>query len=292
MHIERITQYVGRNYRAAGRLPRLACLVGLFTLLLAAAPLARAQDSPIKELASQMAASISAAKQKSAIVFDFVGPGDKFTALGPALADQFSAALAQSATTFTVADRNEIYDALQKKIYVLRPSGNDLPLTVMRDLGLQVAVLGKMSVKGANLIVSVEAYRADQHRLGKRLRISMPFTDAMRTLSDEVSDTETPLIYYSQPGKPVYTSPSCINCLPSQIAEEVAARRDHGTVILQAVIGSDGRARTILVMNGLPKGLTEKAIAAVQSRQFKPATGPDGKPTALITCIGVVFRLR
>jgi hypothetical protein len=35
-----------------------------------------------------------------------------------------------------------------------------------------------------------------------------------------------------------------------------------------------------MVMKGAPYGITEKAIGAVETWKFKPATSPDGKPVA------------
>jgi TonB family protein len=46
----------------------------------------------------------------------------------------------------------------------------------------------------------------------------------------------------------------------------------NGTVRLRAVLGADGRVSHILVVKGLPLGLTERAMAAARSIKFKPAT--------------------
>ncbi len=146
VHNKRIAETCRAQFPRRCALAAFTSLVGLFALLLLAAPPARAQVSPIQELASRLAASISAAHQKSVIVFDFVGPGDKFTALGTDLADQFSAALAQSATTFTVADRKEILDTLQKKHYELQALLRmDLALPLAHYLDVQSVVFGQIS---------------------------------------------------------------------------------------------------------------------------------------------------
>ena len=292
VHNKRMPKLAGRNFRANARRPRLAFLAGLFALLLLAALPARAQVSPIQELASRLATSISAAHQKSVIVFDFVGPGDKFTALGPALADQFSAALAQSATTFTVADRKEIVDTLQEKHYELQTLlGTDLARSVAHDLKVQAVVFGQISIQYNNLIVSVEACRSKNDRPFKGLRVSMPLTEETKKLSAEETKTENPLRNYPQAGKDGYSYPGCIHCPNPQYPTTASGYGTQGTVILEVVIGADGRAGSILVLKELPHGLTEKAIAAVQSWQFKPATGPDGKPAAVVMPIEMTFRV-
>lgn len=284
--------FAAGNLGATLRRLRLACLVGLFALLFLTAPLARAQDPAIKALASQLAASISAANQKSVIVFDFVGPGDKFTALGPKLADQFSAALAQSATTFTVADRKEILDALQKKHYELQALlGTDLAVNIAHDLRVESAIFGQISMEENRLIVTVELSKSKKGHLFKGLRVSMPLTDEMKRLSAEQTEAQDPLRSYPQSGENGYSHPICLYCPVPQFPTDPVARRRKGAVILMVVIGTDGRANTILVAKWLPDGLTEAVISAVQSWRFTPATGPDGKPAAVVTPLEVAFRV-
>ena len=52
-----------------------------------------------------------------------------------------------------------------------------------------------------------------------------------------------------------------------------AARRDEitGTVVLGFVLAANGQVTDIKVMNGLPDGLTELAVAAAKRVKFKPA---------------------
>lgn len=52
------------------------------------------------------------------------------------------------------------------------------------------------------------------------------------------------------------------------------ARRNltTGTVRLRAVLGADGRVRHIMVVEGLPNGLTERSIEAARQISFTPAT--------------------
>lgn len=218
-----------------------------------------------------------------------MGPGDKFTALGTNLADQFSAALAQSATTFTVADRKEILDTLQEKHYELQALlGSDLALSLALDLRVESIVFGKFSIQDNNLIVSVEARRSKDDRPIKGLRVTMPLTSEMKTLSAE--ETEDPLKNYPRGGKNGYSFASCLYCPNPRFPPGLVVKKGEGKVILMVVIGADGHAGEILVSKWLPGGFTEQSVAAVQSWGFKPATGPDGKPAAVVMPIEVTFR--
>ena len=67
--------------------------------------------------------------------------------------------------------------------------------------------------------------------------------------------------------------------LPDYTSE---AQRDHiqGTVVLKAVFAEDGRVKHILVLQAVPGGLTEVAVAAARGIKFIPAT-KDGKDVSM-----------
>jgi TonB family protein len=60
-----------------------------------------------------------------------------------------------------------------------------------------------------------------------------------------------------------------------------AARQNQvtGTVVLRAVFAADGTVKHILVIRGLPFGLTEMSIAAARKIKFIPAT-LNGRPVS------------
>jgi len=62
-------------------------------------------------------------------------------------------------------------------------------------------------------------------------------------------------------------------------------------VILQAAVGTDGKAHIINVMRPLTNGLTENAIDAVRSWKFKPGTDTNGVAVVLGTVFEVAFHL-
>jgi TonB family protein len=59
--------------------------------------------------------------------------------------------------------------------------------------------------------------------------------------------------------------------------QEARDRRIEGKVILEVVFQADGKITGIKVIQGLPSGLTEKAIEAAQKIRFEPAM-KDGVP--------------
>jgi TonB family protein len=79
---------------------------------------------------------------------------------------------------------------------------------------------------------------------------------------------------------------------PRPIYEPDAARKAkyQGSVLLWLVVGADGLPHNVRVQRSLGMGLDEKAIAAVSTWRFQPAT-LDGKPVAVEVNVQVSFRL-
>jgi TonB family protein len=67
--------------------------------------------------------------------------------------------------------------------------------------------------------------------------------------------------------------------------------RIQGSVIIEAVIDRDGRVRDTRVLKGLPRGLDEKAVKAVRSWRFEPATR-NGKPVAVFYTVVINYDIR
>jgi periplasmic protein TonB len=96
---------------------------------------------------------------------------------------------------------------------------------------------------------------------------------------------------YPTAGTGGYGTPSCLYCPNAQFSDEAVKAKYQGTVLVSAVIGADGRVIDAKVVKSLGLGLDENAVAAVRTWRFKPALGPDGKPTAVRQTIEVVFHL-
>jgi TonB family protein len=84
--------------------------------------------------------------------------------------------------------------------------------------------------------------------------------------------------------------PSCIYCPAPQYSNAARKVKYAGTVILDVTVAEDGRATDIRVLKGVPFGLNEQAIRAVNEWTFKPASSGD-KPVAVRVPIETTFRL-
>lgn len=93
-------------------------------------------------------------------------------------------------------------------------------------------------------------------------------------------------------GENGYGIPICVYCPDPKYSDDGFKLKIQGAVVLDVVIGVDGRATNIHVAKGLGYGLDEEAVKAARDiYHFKPAIGPDGRPAAVRMEIEVDFRL-
>jgi TonB family protein len=241
-----------------------------------------------------MAGEISKSKQKSVIVVDFTGPGQKFTELGRTLADNFSTALAKSNNKYSVIERTQITGALARKGFVpSAPDNVDTAVWIAAELKIQCLVSGEITLTGDTVSVEVRAWRVDSTKLITGLKTASSITDEMQNLIAKIVEYPTPQIDSTVPvsGNNGYTLPSCVYCPQAQYNSLAIRNHREGIVVLTAVVGADGKAHDIVVIKPLPDGLTEKAVEAVESWRFNPAKGPDGNPATVRRTIEVNFHI-
>jgi protein TonB len=92
-------------------------------------------------------------------------------------------------------------------------------------------------------------------------------------------------------GRNGYGEPVCIYCPSPTFSDEAVKAKYQGSVLLRIVVTSDGRATNIEVVRGLGVGLDEHAVETVRTWRFKPALGPNGKPSTVSMLIEVTYRL-
>ena len=75
-----------------------------------------------------------------------------------------------------------------------------------------------------------------------------------------------------------------------QYTEAARQEQIEGTVVLKCTLSAMGQVTTISVVEGLPRGLTEMAIAAARQLKFIPAM-KDGKYVSISTRLVYRFDL-
>ena len=86
------------------------------------------------------------------------------------------------------------------------------------------------------------------------------------------------------------SAPTVLYKVDPEYSEEARKAKYSGTVVIQLIVDSSGRARDIKVVRSLGLGLDEKAIEAVNKWKFRPGMR-NGQPVAVQATIEVNFRL-
>ncbi len=87
------------------------------------------------------------------------------------------------------------------------------------------------------------------------------------------------------------TRPEIVHQVQPRYTEIARQAGIQGTVVVEAVIDEKGQVTGARVLRGLPMGLDEAAVEAIQQWQFKPAT-LAGRPVKVFYALTVNFRLQ
>ncbi len=97
------------------------------------------------------------------------------------------------------------------------------------------------------------------------------------------------LLSAQEPRESGVTPPQLTFKVEPEFSAEARSAGVQGTVVLDLVVSSLGRAENIQVVSPLGFGLDEKAIAAISRWKFRPAE-KDGKPVNAAATVEVNFR--
>src|SRR5580704_1515177 len=294
------------------RLPLFGLLACVGVCLMARS--ARAQDLyDFNSAASQVAVAIDKASPHSTptsvLVTDFKETNGPDSQLGVVLAQNFSHSLRAHARNFTVLDRIDVEDAISNhKLPSGALSSRTITACYAPELGATLIVGGQIEYTPETIIFDLDIRPFDQ---GDRIfgkRIITRLTSEMTTLKSKPAiakksifeedktvwvrnESSKTTIPSATSGVAGYSYPACIHCPQAQFTDAALRAKITGTVTLSVVIGADGEAHRISVQRALPCGLDQRAIEAIKDWSFRPATGPDGKPTAVNQTIEVTFHL-
>lgn len=87
------------------------------------------------------------------------------------------------------------------------------------------------------------------------------------------------------------TLPVCLYCPEPQYTDEAREAKVQGKVTLRVLVGADGRASQIEMIQGVGMGLDDRAVQSVQAWKFVPAHDAARRAVATWVTIEVVFRL-
>lgn len=115
-------------------------------------------------------------------------------------------------------------------------------------------------------------------RVEKDVRVAQPWREQLETLQFLLLDASAKSEIYI--GRDVTSKARLLSKPEPVYTERARLEQIAGTVVLRCVFGADGKVKHILVVQALPNGLTERAVAAAKQIRFVPATR-DGKPVSM-----------
>jgi protein TonB len=89
----------------------------------------------------------------------------------------------------------------------------------------------------------------------------------------------------------VVSQAACLHCPEPPYTDEARKAKLQGNVTLRVLIGADGRAARIQLVQGLGLGLDEQALQAVRSWRFAPARDARRQPVPTWVTIETRFQL-
>lgn len=103
---------------------------------------------------------------------------------------------------------------------------------------------------------------------------------------DDAGRGQTPGTY--QPG---LSLPKCAYCPDPQYTDEAREAKLQGKVTLQVLVGADGRASQIRIVQGIGLGLDDRAVEAIRRWKFVPAHDAARRAVPSWVTIEAIFRL-
>lgn len=285
--------------RASSRL----CLAAL---ILASAPLhcaiAQPQTAPSSQsappsqfasVADEVAATLTRAKAKRVVVFDFVYPySAEWDRVGEQLAADFRHSLDATPHKFTQVDRDEILtwmkrDSIDQNQFAFSSVG----IYASRDAQVDGWVFVELQPDDSRVKLTFNVYTGKKGGASKSFAAVIPRTPELNALVDHSPPSSDPLASYPASMSHGITMPNCSYCPAAEYSEPARKARIQGLVQLEVVVGTNGAADHFVVKRGLPLGLTDRAIAAVKKWRFEPARDANGDPVAVRQTIEVNFQL-
>ncbi|HTZ47880.1 MAG TPA: energy transducer TonB [Verrucomicrobiae bacterium] len=230
------------------------------------------------------------------LVTTFLFSGKGITAFAVHLSDALAAQLSRDPNPYPVADRGRLQDLIHEER--LAPEGQesvDIARWLGRKLNAQAVLTAELSVASYNSI-ELSAHLLSTGDSKKRaLSIKGNFHVDVSKIDLTRSDDSLPPFPKTFAGQPLYRAgpgmfPQCHYAPNPPYTQE--AREDHiaGIVIVEAIVGVDGRLSNLRIVRGLPGGLDTQALETLATWRCDPAKF-EGNPVAVLASFEVNFKL-
>ncbi len=158
-------------------------------------------------------------------------------------------------------------------------------------MGARVVIMGSFAKAQEGIGISLTAIKTSSGQSYEQTSGLVPISEEINAIIS-AEPVPPPKAGFARAGVGGVGVPTCTYCPVPKYTDKAKAAKYEGTVVLQVVITTEGRAANITVIKGPGMGLEEAAIEAVRGWKFRPAAGPDGHAVATLVPIQVTFRLR
>jgi len=302
-------------------------LIGAWLLAMFAAPIcANGQETPaplnltteqkgqLDDLAVRVlrhADAASCRKTCSILVANFTGETGRTSSLGIQLADELSFQLGRVATGIQIVDRSRFLDLLARERI---PSESLADHNAARWLAMQmkanVVIVCELREEGAALHLT--ARLLDAHKMEKQnddlvKREEQTREEANLSLMD--LSGLTPITQIGGPGKYPYGTnisdpeivylragvngvgiPRCAVKPDPEYTDEARIARMNGSLVVEVLVTSEGSVIEPRIVQGLPFGLNNSALATLKRWHCEPAL-KEGIPVTVLVPIEMTFRI-
>jgi len=236
------------------RTPTLLLTAALAAVCCCAGASARAQQPPARDPSDALRKSLRAAEQDAALAEELYQQGEALVQKGRADA---------SAAARTYGEALRLYLSLytEKSLPKPSPGRGEEYRALMRERLRHAPECVERYLRLVGGVTEFERSQLEAFR-GQALGLREEGGWLAVYTGSEV-DTRAVITYKPEPG----------------FTEEARRENVTGVVRLRAVLASDGAVRYVLVIKGLPKGLSEACVAAARGIKFTPAVR-EGRPVS------------
>lgn len=232
------------------------------------------------------------------LVANFTMPSGSTSHLGIQLADAVSAELRVQGSGIQIVDRGRLQDYLAREhIPSAALKDREAARWLASEFHANIALVGTIEDFGGRYNLLTELLNVSDDKVGPQeaTQIAIPepeeaFAPFEPYDAEHLKQNASGRSPSFRAGANGVTVPECIYCPSPHYSAAARKMKFKGTVILDVTVAEDGRATDIRVLKGVPFGLNEQAIRAVNEWTFKPASSGDW-PVAVRVPIETTFRL-
>jgi TonB family protein len=229
------------------------------------------------------------------IVFDFQDLHGETTQLGIHLADELSEALRDRIVGLKPVARSKLRELVERdRIDPAAFQSKRVAHWGARILEANLAIIGTIEAGTGDIELQIHVVAGNPKKRTAEQSMRLSWTEDRRVWQAQSVPHFPALSSWKDvpiAGKDGYSAPHCAHCGQPEYPEAARKARMQGKAKARTLVGEDGHVREVVLLEGLPCGLSPLVVSALKNWVFQPISGPDGKPVTVQVPVEVSFRL-